>query len=784
MMKRMKKKRLYFVSGLALLMLLALPVWKLMTYVVADQGINAQANLQLTRTISSASGANITNGEIQRGETFSLNYKIKPPAVNYTTQPSQSIRISNISFTDKLPPNIELNTNTLPSGFTKTGTLSEGYTITAYLGDIKYNWSQNSPNLSPDLASNAKFNSMGEIVLAVPASATVTKKYTFAQGTLSYTDLHEYSSYNSTQSNSGSTLGIVGDYGLFVLNNGTTTGNFTLNGSLAVGGDLSLTNTSGGGTINGNVIVNKNFNYYGNNQNPGNGGNIGIKGNVIYGQSFNYGGTSLSQISGNISQQNPMKAIDFKTASGYWLEKSKGLNALTANGTSSIKYGNQLFLEVTDTTLPYYVFKVTADQITTAAGIILNTPVNSTVIINIEGTSINMNKWTTLNNKPAQKLLFNFVEAKNLLISSGQIGTFLAPLASVNATNGSLTGSLIVSSWDFGNGSGLSFNPAVFTGIIPDTPALVPIVSITKPFTTIELNATDPVDNTPRTLTLQGESIVKLGSKVDLKAIYTGPATEKDITYTWIVTQDGKDVTASKLKNGVDNTQKVLDTSQAGDYKVIVKVNSSNLKVETTAEKIISVRSLTIDGPDNIFVTKTKDYTLTTGNIPANSLIKWSITKSDEQYATLSKVSGDTTNTKYTLTGNQIHNGVVITVEAGGITETRTVNIIPFSLTGLSAIGEIEINVGQELDLNRLLHATPSEMDIDDIKNQFSWTSNMPHIANFDSNPTNERKGIIRGIQKGENVLVTVSYTPPGTTIPITATIRVKVNTPPNGDLY
>lgn len=783
MMKHMKKTRLYVVSGVALLMLLILPFWKLMTDVAADQGISAQANLQLTRTINTASGTNVTNGEIKRGEAFSLNYKIIPATVAYATQPSQPIRISNVTFTEVLPPNIEVSTTTLPSGFTKTGTLAGGYTLTVNLGNINYNWA--SQNLSPDSTSNLNFNSSGEIVFAIPASATVTQKYIFANGTLSYNDLHEYTIFDPTQSNSGSTLGVVGDYGLFVLNNGTTTGNFTLHGNLAVGGDLSLTNSSGGGVIEGNVIVGKNFNYYGANQNPGNGGNIAIKKNVIFGTSFNYGGTSLSQISGSRTQENPVTTINFNAVSSYWLAKSKGLNSLTANGTSTIKYGNQLYLEVTNTTLPYYVFTVSADKISAAAGIILNTPVDSTVIINVEGTSINMNKWTTLNNKTASKLLFNFVEAKSLLISGGQTGTFLAPLASVNATNGTLTGSLIVSSWDFGNGSGLEFNSAVFTGVIPDTPTPLPIVNVTKTFTSIALTAIEPVDNTPRTLTLtqDGNGIIPVNTNLNLLANYTGPTTETGVTYTWTTTLNGNIVTG-RLTNGTDSSSKVFNTSAVGEYTVTVTVSSSNSNIVTTASIVISVRSLSIAGPDSIFVTKMKDFTLKTGNIPPNSEIKWRLTGDGNEYATLNKDTIITDETKYNLTGDKIHNGVVLTVTAGGITTTRTVNIIPFSLTGLRSVEEVEIAVGQEFDLNNLLFLTPSEMRLENIKNQLNWTSNKQSIADFDANPTDLRKGIITGLQKGENVLVTVSYTPSASTTPITTTIRVKVKAQANGDLY
>ncbi|MDF9840166.1 choice-of-anchor A domain-containing protein [Paenibacillus sp. PastF-1] len=49
MMKRMKKKRLYFVSGLALLMLLVLPVWSLLSKIDADQTVYPIRILEVTQ---------------------------------------------------------------------------------------------------------------------------------------------------------------------------------------------------------------------------------------------------------------------------------------------------------------------------------------------------------------------------------------------------------------------------------------------------------------------------------------------------------------------------------------------------------------------------------------------------------------------------------------------------------------------------------------------------------------------------------------------------------------
>lgn len=733
-MRGIKRKWLFIVPGIIVVSLFFLIFQNLTNNVIADQGINASANLELTRTITNSSGVGITGGEIQQGETFSLNYKITPIKVQLSTPPtSKQIRISNITFTEILPANIQIDVDKLPSGFSSSGSLSTGYTLTANLGDINYRWDDTSKFLIPDLTSNSNVH-QGAITFSIPISSNLTNNYTFANGSLHYNDLHEVSSVNPTPtpastfdptiSSSGSTLGVVGDYSLFVFKKGSTTGNVTINGNLAVGEDLSLTNTSGGGTIDGNVIVGENFNYYGANQNPGNGGNIGISGNVFYGNTFNYGNTSLSGIKGTIPEK-PMKIIDFSTVKSYWTNKSKEYGMLQSNETATIMYGNQLYLEVTDTSLPYYIFIVSEEQISKAAGIIINTPENSTVLINIMGYNdtdkiLNMSKWTHYNGKAveytntfengklikdnvgqnikrATKILYNFPEARRIEITGGQIGTFLAPFATVEATNGNLTGSLIADSWDFGNNSGLLVNASPFKGELPSVPTPTPNPTVSP--------------------------------------------------------------------------------SPTNSPAVIPHVSQSFSSVS------ISVRSLRISGSNYVFINKSIDLSLITGNIPESANITWSLLGDGSNYATLTKVSD--VPQKYKLTGKEIKDGIVISVTAGGITTTHTVNVIPYSLIGLRMKEEIEIMEGHEYNLNQLLWITPSEMTIDQIKKDLEWTSDSPSIASFDSPLSDEeRRGVIKGIKKGGPAIVTVLYIPSKGSTPIKTTIKVKVIANMNGDRY
>lgn len=728
-MKGIKRKWLFIVPGIIVVSLFFLFFQNLTNNVIADQGINASANLELTRTITNSSGVGITGGEIQQGESFSLNYKITPINVQLSTPPtSKQIRISNITFTEILPANIQIDVDKLPSGFTFTGSLSTGYTLTAQLGDINYLWDKASSSLIPDTASNSRFQN-GSITFSIPVSSNLTSDYNFAKASLHYNDLHEVpsvlptptpaSTFDPTKSSSGSTLGVVGDYSLFVFKKGSTTGNITINGNLAVGEELSLTNTSGGGTINGNVIVGKNFNYYGANQNEGNGGNIGISGNVIYGDSFNYGKTSLSGIKGSLLREYPMKSIDFNVVGDYWIAKSINIGNLKTNGIITMN-NNQLFLDTKDPTLPVHIFTITESEISQAAGIIINTPENSTTILNIMGFKdkdkdtniyklLDMNKWTQYNGKDADynkidynikkasKILYNFPEAKRIKITGGQIGTFLAPLATVEATNGNLTGSLIVDSWDFGNNSGLLVNASPFKGELPSVPNPTP-----------------------------------------------SPTVSPSPTNSPVI---------------IPNVSKIFPSVS------------------------MSVRSLRISGSNYVFINKSIDLSLITGNIPESANITWSLLGDGSKYATLTKVSDAPQ--KYKLTGKEIKDGIVISVTAGGITSTHTVNVIPYSLIGLRMKEEIEIMEGQEYNLNQLLWITPSEMTIDQIKKDLEWTTDSSSIAAFDSPLSDEhRRGVIKGIKKGGPAIVTVLYIPSKDSTPIKTTIKVKVIANMNGDRY
>ncbi|ETI70293.1 DUF5057 domain-containing protein [Neobacillus vireti] len=93
--------------------------------------VKINANLEVSRTAS-------TNEIVPVNKEIKLNYAINPKEISGVaaqTLGSNAV-LSNVTYTETFPPNIEL---VLPSGFTKTGNLSTGYTVTGNLPSITYN---------------------------------------------------------------------------------------------------------------------------------------------------------------------------------------------------------------------------------------------------------------------------------------------------------------------------------------------------------------------------------------------------------------------------------------------------------------------------------------------------------------------------------------------------------------------------------------------------------------------------------------------------------------------
>ncbi|SDS78579.1 Ig-like domain (group 2) [Paenibacillaceae bacterium GAS479] len=83
----------------------------------------------------SASGT-LKDVYVEKGKDFQLHYTVRPQPITGVKGQAGEIVIASPSFTEKLPKNLEVSS--LPEGFSKSGTLASGYTITGSLRDIRF----------------------------------------------------------------------------------------------------------------------------------------------------------------------------------------------------------------------------------------------------------------------------------------------------------------------------------------------------------------------------------------------------------------------------------------------------------------------------------------------------------------------------------------------------------------------------------------------------------------------------------------------------------------------
>jgi choice-of-anchor A domain-containing protein len=292
-------------------------------------------------------------------------------------------------------------------------------------------------------------------------------------------------------------LGPAGDFNVYVVNDNTQNGS-DAQGKVAVGGNAyfgSFTigsnmpnntdnlivggNLSNSGTqFHGGLFVNGNVNWAG----PSIQGKATVNGNAT----FTGGGTLVGPVSvagtytapgyypanQNVSHTPTPMPFSFSDASNYLVSEAQYLASLPANGTTTISF-NQVHLTANNPADSYVSFNVTGAQMAAAAGagLFIDAPVGSTVVVNISGTADSMtNMGISLSGVDKQHVLYNFYEATNLTLSGiGVLGSILAPQANVNFT-GAIDGTMIAYNL---TGPGESHN-FLFQGNLPLLPVPEP----------------------------------------------------------------------------------------------------------------------------------------------------------------------------------------------------------------------------------------------------------------------------------------------------------------------
>jgi choice-of-anchor A domain-containing protein len=246
-------------------------------------------------------------------------------------------------------------------------------------------------------------------------------------------------------------LGVASDYNVFTL--GNVTQSYTdIQGKVAAGGTINFSGSIGGSlpANSGNVVVA--------------GGDLILSNGQVNNGNAIYGGTATIASNEGFPNGKATKGsyIDFNAATSSLQSLSSNLSSLTANGSTSIKYGG---ITLTGTDPQLEVFNLDGTQLSSANNFTINSQAGATVVVNISGTNVSLQNFGfSINGTNEQDILFNFYQATTLTASGIAIeGSILAPLANFSFNNGHVDGNVVVNSL---TGNGESHN-SLFQGNLP-----------------------------------------------------------------------------------------------------------------------------------------------------------------------------------------------------------------------------------------------------------------------------------------------------------------------------
>jgi choice-of-anchor A domain-containing protein len=238
---------------------------------------------------------------------------------------------------------------------------------------------------------------------------------------------------------SGATLFLLESY----------TGGHDVEGKVAAGGTISLTDFAVGVRLPGSDIANTLVA----------GGDLTLSRGGVWGDAW-YGGSygadpSVVYPHGTVAQGTP---IDFAARFTELRSLSSRLGGLPAHGVTTLEPWGGIMLRGTDPSLN--VFDVNASAFSGAALWSIDAPAGSLVVVNIRGASATFSGFGTFFSGGIDQhdVLYNFVDATQIDAQGfGFWGTVLAPQANVTFNNGSWDGGIYARSLT-GNAAGHS-NP-------------------------------------------------------------------------------------------------------------------------------------------------------------------------------------------------------------------------------------------------------------------------------------------------------------------------------------
>ncbi|HEX7763136.1 MAG TPA: choice-of-anchor A family protein, partial [Cellvibrio sp.] len=257
-------------------------------------------------------------------------------------------------------------------------------------------------------------------------------------------------------------LGAAGRYGNFAWDNFTSLSS-TIEGRIAVGGNLSLQNFSVGDkldpnklhdvvTVGGNVTFPSGRIYYGNLMA---GGSVAGVGDAV----------RFGMAPGAVIQGNAAMPINFAGEREYLQELSTNLANLPTNGTVQMQWGG---LELKgDCSSNSQIFNVNGADLGIAHTFAVSCiPAGATVVFNVSGQNVSIKSMGMQSLSALRdKVLFNFPQATSLKMTSvGIEGSILAPFAQVDQPAGRIDGQVMVKSWYSTNWGYMSIHNRFFGG--------------------------------------------------------------------------------------------------------------------------------------------------------------------------------------------------------------------------------------------------------------------------------------------------------------------------------
>jgi len=276
-------------------------------------------------------------------------------------------------------------------------------------------------------------------------------------------------------------LGVAGAYNVVALGYGSTPGNVSdnsdINGRVAAANQInvasvgqSLVNDPNGSLANGYLIVAGNGTTSGDHTNIQANGNVYASGSNSSHFTFNAGGALTTTGS---------SPIDFSALSTSLDAETNFLGSLAANG-QVLTHGqagfpssaNPSWLALVGTDPNLNIFDITAAQLADVNHPLdIVVPPGSTVIINVEGTSLTLGGAIYINGvQPSEtsdagaNILFNFYDASSVSLNAQLTASLLAPFANITG-NSSIDGTIIAAAF---NDNGEVHN-AEFSGDLPSS---------------------------------------------------------------------------------------------------------------------------------------------------------------------------------------------------------------------------------------------------------------------------------------------------------------------------